>query len=238
MRKKIPTGSVFHKSYRDKATGELRYTKKWSIRYYVKGKPITLPSGTKDYDDALALLRQKMATASRQAEYSEHPERVRMDQLFDLILEDYRLRNRHTLYDVTQKIESRLRPFFGDFKAQNITSSVIRQYITDRRHEKPANGTINRELACVRRALNLGAQQDPPLVLRVPHFEMLPEENVREGVLEHASYRSVREMLPSYARIALVIAYHTGARKGEIRKIQTDRIDFKAGRISLPGITT
>jgi len=36
----------------------------------------------------------------------------------------------------------------------------------------------NRELAYLRRALKLGVYQDPPLVLRVPHFEMLPENNV------------------------------------------------------------
>ena len=39
-------------------------------------------------------------------------------------------------------------------------------------------------------------------------------------------------------RIALVIAYHTGAPKGEIRKIRLDKIDFKAKRIDLLGSTT
>lgn len=92
--------------------------------------------------------------------------------------------------------------------------------------------------AYVRRALKLGAQQEPPLVLRVPHFEMLPEDNVREGTLSHEHYRAVRDSLPGYARIALVIGYHTGARKGELRKIRKDRIDFRAKRIDLPGRTT
>ncbi len=125
-------------------------------------------------------------------------------------------------------------------KAQAITPSVLRKYIDKRLKErsKSANASVNRELAYVRRALNLGAQEDPPLVLRVPHFEMLPEDNVREGVLAHDQYRSIRDLLPGYARIALVIAYHTGARKGEIRKIQVNRIDFKAARIELPGRTT
>ena len=67
---------------------------------------------------------------------------------------------------------------------------------------------------------------------------MLPVDNVREGTLEHDQYRTLRDALPAYARIALVIAYHTGARKGEIRAIRLDKIDFKAMRVTLPARTT
>lgn len=240
MRKRIATGSVFQRAYRDKKTGELRHTSAWYIRYYVHGKPITLAAETDDYDEAVAFLRQKMAGLSREAQYSEHPERVRMHQLFDLVLDFYRLQERRTTYDVECKIESRLRPYFGRMKAQDVTSQAQRRYIDSRRREnpRPQNATINRELAYVRRALKLGAHQDPPLVLRVPHFEMLPEDNVREGTLTHDKYRLVREGLPTYARIALVIGYHTGARKGEIRQIRIDKIDFRANRIELPARTT
>src|ERR1700723_3486590 len=60
--------------------------------------------------------------------------------------------------------------------ANAVTSSAIARYVAERRREapRPANGTINRALAYVRRAMKLGAQQDPPLVMRVPHFDMLP----------------------------------------------------------------
>ncbi len=59
-----------------------------------------------------------------------------------------------------------------------------------------------------------------------------------KGVLAHDHYRAIRDMLPSYARIALVIGYHTGARKGEIQKIRRDQIDLNAKRVNLPGRTT
>jgi hypothetical protein len=35
------------------------------------------------------------------------------------------------------------------------------------------------------RMLNLGAEQTPPLVNRVPHIPMLRENNVRKGFFEH-----------------------------------------------------
>jgi len=48
----------------------------------------------------------------------------------------------------------------------------------------------------------------------------------------------VRDFLPPYARIALVIGYQAGARKGEIREIRRDKIDLARRRIQLPGRTT
>jgi integrase len=239
MRKKIPTGSVFKKAYTDRK-GKSRRTHTWYLKYYVHGRPIEISAETEDYDEALATLRQKMAKAAVQVDYTEHPERVRMGQLFDLLLEFYRKHERRSTYDVERKIEARLRPWWGKTKAHAVGSALVDRYVRWRRSAKtkPKNASINRELAYVRRALKLGAQQDPPLVLRVPRFEMLPESAPREGTLSHEKYKTVRDTLPGYARIALVVAYHTGARKGEIRSIRKDTIDLKAGRIILPGRST
>ncbi|PYT20695.1 MAG: hypothetical protein DMG57_41260 [Acidobacteria bacterium] len=239
VRKKIATGSLFHKAYNDRS-GRTRHSRTWSVRYYVNGLPVEIATGTEDYDEAVAFLRKKMAAINEHQHMGAHPERVRMGQLFDLLLEFYRTQERRSTYDVERKIESRLRKYFGSRKALDMTSAVIAEYIRCRRTEKkkPANGTINRELAYVRRALKLGSMQDPPLVYRVPHFPMLPEAEPREGTLTHEKYRAVRDSLPGYVRIALLIAYHTGARKGELRQIRKERIDFKARRIDLPGRTT
>lgn len=54
----------------------------------------------------------------------------------------------------------------------------------------------------------------------VPYFPITNPDNIREGVLSHEKYREVRNSLPAYARLSFVIAYHTGARKGEIKKIR------------------
>jgi hypothetical protein len=79
----------------------------------VKGKPAVVAAETTDYDEAVALLRQKMAALTPQEQFSEMPERVRMGQLFDLLLDWYRLHEKRSTYDVECKIKSRLRPWFG-----------------------------------------------------------------------------------------------------------------------------
>jgi integrase len=211
----------------------LAKTAAWHLKYYVKGKVVQVPSGTDNYDEALAMLRKRMADASTLDNYSDQPERVRMDQLFDLLVDDYKFKERKSTCDTGLRIDRHLRPFFGAMKAQAIGTGTRRQYVELRRRQHAAAATINKELAFVRRALRLGAQQDPPLVVRVPHFEMLPVDNVRVGILEHDEYRALRDSLPPYARIALVIAYHTGARKGAIRKIRREWVDLEKGQITL-----
>jgi integrase len=237
MRKKIPSGSVFQKTYTDRR-GRVRKTETYYLKYYAKGKPREISSGTTDYDEALAMLRKKMASAGVQSNHTDQPERVRIGQLLDLLIEDYGYQGRKSLADTKRRVNSRLRPFFGEMKAQALSTSKLREYVARRRRHETEPATINKELSWLRRAMNLGRRHDPPLVLHVPVFESLPVDNVREGTLTHEQYRAVRDLLPRYARIALVIGYHTGARKGEVREIQRDKIELTRRRIQLPGRTT
>jgi integrase len=236
MRKKIAAGSVLQRSYRDRK-GRVRKTSTWFLRYYVDGKQIFVPTGTENREEAVILLRQKMAKVARRAEYSDQVERVLVDQLLDLVVEDYQYERRSSTYDAEHRIDKHLRPFFGGRKASDVTTSLIKRYVTSRLHDaEPA--TVNKELSYLRRSFHLGFRNEPKLVEKVPYFRMLPIDNTRSGTVSHEQYRMIRDCLPSYARIALVIAYHTGARKGEIRKIRLDRIDFRAKRIELPGKVT
>ena len=156
MRRTIATGRVFQRSYRDPKTGELKYTSTWFLKYYIRGKPVTVASGTEDKEEAIALLRRRVAGIDRQEDLAAHPERVRMNQLFSLLIENYRLKERATTYDVEKRVAARLGKYFGKMKAQAVTPSVLRRYIDSRKRAKPApeNATINKELAYVRRAMN------------------------------------------------------------------------------------
>jgi len=236
MRKRIPAGRIFQRPYVDRK-GVRRKTQTWFLKYYVTGKEVVVPTGTKDFDEALRMLRQRMAKLGSLANRSNEPNRVIVDQLLDLVIEDYRFEHRHSTYDLEHRIDKHLRPFFGQMKAAEVNTFAIKKYIALRQRDaEPA--TVNKELAHLRRAFRLGFQHEPQLVERVPHFRMLPVDNIRTGILPHENYRTIRDSLPPYARLALVIGYHTGARKGEIRKIRIDRVDFKAKRIELQGKIT
>ena len=191
-----------------------------------------------DYDEAVTELLKRVAKASSGVPYSNQPERVPIGQLLDLLIADYRYKARKSTYDTELRVNKQLRPFFAEMKAPALSTSILKDYVIRRQKDTAEAATINKELAFLRRAMKLGLRHEPPLVERVPHFPMLPVDNAREGTLDHDQYRAIRDPLPRHARIALVIAYHTGARKGEIHAIRKDKIDLRAKRINLPGRTT
>ncbi len=236
---RIPTGRLYHPKFRDRRSGEMRESPTWWVQYYVPGnaKPIRESAETNDEKEAIAFLRKKMAGIATRIENTQ-PERVKIGELLDLVEADYKRKQRKSTGDLKSKIKVHLRPEFGGMKAIKLTTQRINGYVAMRKEDGAQNASINRELSVLRRAFNLGLRHDPPMVVHVPTFEMLPEDNIREGLVEHSTYCKLRDLLPSYARLALVISYHTGSRRGELLAIKTAGVDFKAGRILLGRKTT
>ena len=184
------------------------------------------------------MLRDRMVQAeARYRNYSDRSDRVVVNQLLDLVIEDYETNKFRSLADTKQRIEKHLRPFFGHKLATVVGTAAIKEYIA-KRFALAEPATVNKELSFLRRAFRLGLEQEPPLATRVPRIRMLKVDNTRTGIVNFEQYRAIRDLLPRYARIALVIGYHTGARRGEILQIRLACIDLKAGRIELPGSTT
>jgi hypothetical protein len=82
-----------------------------------------------------------------------------------------------------------LRPTFAGWTAARLTTDAITHYTLRRQQEGAANATVNRELATLRRALNLGRQSTPPKVGVVPFIHMLKEDNTRQGFVEDADFQ-------------------------------------------------
>ena len=238
MRRRIAAGSVFRKNYKNR-TGRTCKSETWFVKFYVNGKPVEMSTGMVDYDEALGLLREKMAAAAKKSyAYTEDPDKVTVNQLLDLVIEDYRDNKRGSTDDTEKRVDKHLRPFFGQKRASSIGTKLLKEYRHKRGGCGDAEATINKELTWLRRGFRLGARHEPKLVSNVPYFPITDHDNIREGVLSHEKYREVRNSLPAYARLSFVIAYHTGARKGEIRKIRRQMIDWKALRIELQKKTT
>jgi hypothetical protein len=172
-------GRVFQRIYRDRKGG-LQKTSTWFLKYQVGGKPVIISTGTQDYEEALLMLRRKMAQAAqlRRSEGS----RVSVDQLLDLVIEDYRSNRRHTTYDVEHRVTKHLRPFFGTKRPFEITAGLLEQYV-ESRAGNAAPATVNKELAYLRRAFRLGYRHEPQLVEAVPVIRMLSIS--KRQTLEH-----------------------------------------------------
>ncbi len=230
----------------------------WLVRVYVGRDQQT---GKRRYEghtvhgvkkDAQTYLNGKMR--ERDLGMYASVQHTRMDTLLDGLLADYKINGK--CYEWAEsKVRVNLRPYFGGMKAAAIGTDQIRKYIAHRQQPEtriygdgekkrkreygPAtNATINRELALLRRAFNLGRMATPPKVGVVPFIPMLAENNVRKGFFEYEAFLALRLALPEEIRPVITFAYYTGCRKGEILGLRWAQVDLAERVVRLePGET-
>jgi integrase len=159
-------------------------------------------------------------------------EKVTFDELAEAFLQDYRINEKKSLIRAERSV-GHLTKYFEGYKAPNITTPVINSYVMSRLEEGAANATVNRELSALKRMLNLGANQTPPIIDRVPHIPMLKENNARKGFFEHDEFLSLREALPEYLKNFVTFAYKTGWRLSEVANLTWPQVDRKQGVVRL-----
>jgi integrase len=197
--------------------------------YYNETVHGTIKDAQKVRDDALVDRNDRTVTigASKRT----------VETLLDDLLRDYRI-NGQSIDWATMVVDVHLRPAFGRIPILKFSTTHVHSYIAARKAEGRKNATINRELALLRRAFNLGAEHDPPKVRTVPRIRMLEENNVRQGFFEHAEYMALLKALPGELRPVLTFAYYTGCRKGEILSLRWSQVDLLEQVVRLEAGTT
>jgi len=210
----------------------------WWIKYYRNGKPLRESTKSKKEADAKRLLKKREGEISEGKIPGIYFDKVRFDELASELIMDYKINGRKSLERVEIGIRVHLKPFFGDIRVPDITTPRIQKYIKYRMEEGAANATINRELAALKRMLNLGAKQTPPKVNRVPHIPMLRENNTRKGFFEPSEYEALMKVLPHHLNALTTFAYKTGWRLSEITNLKWDQVDLKENAVRLEGDVT
>jgi hypothetical protein len=121
---------------------------------------------------------------------------------------------------------------FGHRKAALVRQSDLSDYINARHKAKARNGTINRELALLRRMFTLGFKSTPRLVPDVPTFPARLPEHAREGFIEDADFEKLLKAIEEKGLRTLVMcAYRLGFRKAELQNLLV--VQVNDGRVSL-----
>lgn len=210
------------------------------VKYYQPGnpKPVRESTKTDDKDEAQNFLHRRLGEVATGKFGGLEAERVRVDDLLDLVIEDQEANHRTSVVTTLSHMKH-LRKFFGKLKAAQMGTRQIKAYIAKRQKEGAANSTINRELSQLHRAFVLGFEEENPQLvmkpLKVPH---LVEDNIREGVVTYEHYGIIRGGLREPYRTFFVCAFHLGTRRGELAKVQWSEVDFKTGLITLKRYNT
>jgi integrase len=207
------------------------------IKYYRHGKPYRESSKSEKITKAERLLKKREGEIAEGKLPGIYFDKVTFNELAEDFLTDYRINGKDTLSKAERSVKY-LKKFFGDMKATEVTTDRVRAYIQERMEAEMSNGSINRELAALKRMFHLGAECTPPKVNLIPHIPMLKESNVRKGFFEYAEYLALKDALPEYLKPIVTFAYHSGWRKAEILGLTWDKVDLEEGTVRLdPGET-
>lgn len=213
----------------------------WIAYRDASGNLVRESSKSEKETDAQRLLRKRMGEADAGNLVNPKIQRVTVSALFDAVVTDYR-NNEKSVEWVERVWKLHLEPFFGNMRAANAGTDQLASYISRRKEEKAANGTINRELALLRRAFTLGYKSRPRKVaalLDLSEF-MLEENNVRTGFVDELQYRVLSDKAAGqlWLRAMLALGYTYGFRKAELLNMRVGQVDLLARTIRLnPGET-
>ncbi len=231
----------------------------WWIKYYRNGKPYRESTGTDKKMVAKKVLDRREGEIAQGKVPGIQFDKVTFDELAEEFLMEYKINARKSL-DRAELSIKHLREGFGGIKITELTTPRIQEYVSERLKwvcvgcqtkfhfdgalkcpkcggiklkKGAANGTINRELAALKRVLGLGARQTPPKVNWVPYIPMLKESNARKGFFEHKDFLALRDALPDYLKPMVVFGYKVGWRGQEITSLTWDAVDLDNGIVTL-----
>jgi len=203
----------------------------WWVAYYHRGTEYRESTNSTDERKADKLLTKRLGERAANKFHGTAQERVTYEQLKDYITADYKKRDLRSIDTLGARF-TRLDAAFSGMRAVDITPAQLHRYQADRRTTGAEAGTVNRELACLRRMFTLAAEL---LVLTVvPVFPKKLEENApRQGFYEPAEVQAIRGYLdPDYQDIMDAL-YMTGQRKRAIVGLTWGEVFLDSGEIRL-----
>src|SRR4051812_32519617 len=99
----------------------------WWIQYLKNGQVFRESSRSEKGADAERLLKKRVGEIATGKFMGLGPERIRMADLFQDVVEDYQASDRSSLADVRSRLKNHLTPFFGEVRAAEFSTQHIKR---------------------------------------------------------------------------------------------------------------
>jgi integrase len=227
----------------------------WWFYYSARGKTYHKSAKTPKRAEAIKALKNAVGESSNgRVVIAPIAERVTLKQMLDALRDDYVRKGNRSKF--VARSHYLLAHFGEDARAVNLTRDAIMHYVAARRatlikratgnkiivngktvvervEQPPSNGTINFELALLRRAFNIQVEARKLSRDHVPVMPMLEKSKPRQGFLDPAEFDALVAKLPEHLRDAARFLYASGWRKNEAMTLEWRDVDFQNGVIRL-----
>jgi integrase len=209
------------KETRGRSIPEFGYTylrgRRWWIRYTHQGRDLRESAKSADERVAWRLLKDRHTKIARKRFAGAHEDKVTVGDLLDGLEADYAEKQRRSIKTLKSRVAP-LREAFADVPALHlIGSDLIQRFVKDQLAEGYEPATVNRMLAAMRRAYRIATRARR--LSDAPEIELLPEDNVREGFVEPATFERLVIALPAQYQDFSRFGYLTAWRKREIQTL-------------------
>lgn len=205
----------------------------WYFKYHVDGRAFYESSHGETRADAVKLLQRRLGAVAEGRPTGREGEKLTLSELRAILREDYEQRERKS-WDRAKRAFAAVVAVFGEHcKVSRVTADRLHQYLTARLDAGAARSTVQKELASIKRALNLAVERGL-LPYRVPFPRMGEIRNARCEFVEAWEWALARPELPEYWQDMGDMAIQLGWRcKGELRPLIWAQVDFDRGLVHL-----
>jgi len=190
----------------------------WHIDKVIYGKRICESTGTRDRIEAEALLARRVTQARQVHLFGE-----RRDHNFREAAAKFLAENQHKRsLERDRRALTVLDPFIGSLSLQRVHHDTLAPYVRSRLENGRSPGTINRDLAVVRRILNLASrlwrdETDRPWLSVAPLIQMLRHPHQRPPYpLSVVERRLLFSELDGHLASMAIFKVNTGTREQEV----------------------
>jgi integrase len=178
--------------------------------------------------EAERVLKQLEGELARGRPLLASANKVTFEDLAKDFITDYEVNGRRSVGKARKTVQ-KLGEVFCQWKATSIATPAIRSYIERRQRDGFSNGTINRDLAALKRMFSLAVKAKLLSHDHVPAIDLLKEGPPRAGFFEPEQFQAVLRHLRPEIRPVAKFAYEVGWRLREIINLQWRHLNLQEG---------
>lgn len=221
-------GAVYLRKYKAGIT-------RWAIDYQDRsGKRVqkVVPLATTKEEAFTALQEEVRREFDDEYRAKRERDKIKFGRLAETYLEDYAKANKKSWRDDRYRIEANLKPFFGDEELSAVSPLLVERYRAERLKAGVTKSTVNREITLMKTMFRLAIDWGLTDTNPVTKVRLFPEKDtLKERILRPEEEGRLLAASPAHLRPLVIVALHTGMRRGEILNLMWAQVDLEKGLI-------